>query len=124
MSKKTVVFDFDGVIHSYISGWQGTDVANDPIVEGIKELIEELRADNYEVVVVSTRCQTVDGRDCIFDYLDKYGVVVDGIKATKPPAVCYIDDRAIQFKGDCNGLADQIRNFEPWNERRKAKGKS
>lgn len=35
--KGTVVFDFDGVIHSYTSGWQGEGVANDPIVPGMAE---------------------------------------------------------------------------------------
>ncbi len=34
--KGTVVFDFDGVIHSYTSGWQGEGVANDPITPGIQ----------------------------------------------------------------------------------------
>lgn len=37
MSKQTVVFDFDGVIHSYTSGWHGACVADDPVVPGIRE---------------------------------------------------------------------------------------
>ena len=35
--KKTVVFDFDGVIHSYTSGWKGESVITDPPVPRIKE---------------------------------------------------------------------------------------
>ena len=38
----TVSFDFDGVIHSYRSGWKGAAVIPDPPVEGIKEVIEQL----------------------------------------------------------------------------------
>lgn len=41
--KKTVVFDFDGVIHSYISGWKGIDNIPDEPVKGIKEKIERIR---------------------------------------------------------------------------------
>lgn len=35
--KQTVVFDFDGVIHSYTSGWKGETIIPDPPVPGIKE---------------------------------------------------------------------------------------
>ena len=28
--KPTIILDFDGVIHSYTSGWQGADVIGDP----------------------------------------------------------------------------------------------
>lgn len=42
---KTVIFDFDGVIHSYASGWQGVTEIHDPPVDGIKEAIDELRSD-------------------------------------------------------------------------------
>ena len=41
--KKIVVMDFDGVIHSYKSGWKGVTEIPDPPVEGVKEFIEELR---------------------------------------------------------------------------------
>ena len=41
--KPTVVFDFDGVIHSYTSGWKGTTEIPDPPVPGIQEAIEHIR---------------------------------------------------------------------------------
>ena len=57
-NKKTVVFDFDGVIHSYTSGWKGIDVILDEPVKGIKEVIENLRDAGYYVAVVTTRANT------------------------------------------------------------------
>ena len=54
--KGTVVFDFDGVIHSYTSGWQGEGVANDPITPGMAEELKRSHDAGYKVVVESTRC--------------------------------------------------------------------
>lgn len=115
--KKTVVFDFDGVIHSYKSGWKGEDIIPDEPVNGIKETIESIRQSGYEVVVVSTRCVSYSGQKAIIDWLDKYGIVVDIVCKEKPPAICYIDDRAICFDGKSDELLDKIKNFVPWNKR-------
>lgn len=114
--KQTVVFDFDGVIHSYTSGWQGSAIIPDPAVPGIKEAIAEIRAAGYEVVVVSTRCAAPSGYRAIADWLDIHGIVVDGIKKEKPPAIVYIDDRAICFDGKPEGLLGKIQTFKPWNK--------
>lgn len=112
--KQTVVFDFDGVIHSYVSGWQGTDTICDPPVKGIKEAIDEIRLAGYEVVVVSTRCKTNIGYEAIERYLDMYDIKVDRICSTKPPAIAYIDDRAIEFNGNTACLLHKIKTFMPW----------
>lgn len=119
MSKKTIVFDFDGVIHKYSKGWQGIDNIYDEPVEGIKEVIEELRKD-YEVVIVSTRTANKDGETAIKQWLDKYGIVVDGVQKEKPPAVMYIDDRAINFNGNCKTLMRDIKKFKCWTEKAQA----
>lgn len=111
---KTVVFDFDGVIHSYTSGWQGITVANDPPTEGIKDAITRIRDDGYNVVVVSARCAESDGLETVVNYLASNEIVVDAVLAHKPPAIVYIDDRAICFDGKPGTLLDQIREFEPW----------
>ena len=114
--KRTVVFDFDGVVHSYKSGWCGLSAIPDPPVEGIKEVIDELRALGYEVCIVSTRCSTSLGRDAIRNWLITNGIEVDKIQADKPPAVCYVDDRALRFEGHTVGLVDAIKNFKSWTE--------
>lgn len=119
--KKTVVFDFDGVIHSYRSGWKGFDIIPDEVVPGIKEVIDELR-DSYKVVVVSTRCASPYGRGAVRRYLRDNGIVVDDVMSEKPPAICYIDDRAICFDGDADSLMGKIKNFRPWNFKEDADG--
>lgn len=113
--KKTVVFDFDGVIHSYKSGWKGESVIPDPPVDGIRELIDELNKE-FKIVVCSTRCRTEYGKRAVEDWLLHNGIAVYDTAADKPPAICYVDDRAIRFDGKTDGLADQIRSFKSWTE--------
>lgn len=112
--KPTVVFDFDGVIHSYKSGWKGAGVIPDPVVPGIREAIGQLQEHGYMVVVVSTRCSTDEGLKAVMKYLAENCIMVDGVLAEKPPAVCYIDDRAICFDGHPENILSQVQGFKPW----------
>lgn len=114
--KQTVVFDFDGVIHSYKSGWQGELIIPDEPVPGIKEAIDSIRKDGYEVVVVSTRCACASGVIAVRNWLNKNHIVVDRVMTQKPPALVYIDDRAICFDGKPNKLLKKIRKFKTWME--------
>ena len=113
---RTVVFDFDGVIHSYTSGWQGEDAIPDPPVPGIREALKEIHDAGYEVVVVSTRCATIKGHRAIEAWLYDNGLreYIDKVCKEKPPAVAYIDDRAICFDGHPETLLKKIQNFQPW----------
>lgn len=115
-NKQTVVFDFDGVIHSYKSGWQGIDCIPDEPVEGIRDELKRIHDAGYEVAVVSTRCKVQEGMWAINDYLNKHDMLqfVDKICKEKPPAIVYIDDRAIRFDGNPKGLLEQIQSFKPW----------
>ena len=59
--KGTIVFDFDGVIHSYTSGWQGEDKTSDPSIQGTLGLIQELKKMKYNIVVCSSRASSERG---------------------------------------------------------------
>ena len=117
--KQTVVFDFDGVIHSYTSGWQGETCIPDPPTPGIQKAIHSIHEAGYEVVVVSTRCRTLRGRMAIENWLDMYQMTqdVDRVCKEKPPAIVYIDDRAICFDGKPENLLGKIRSFNPWDKK-------
>lgn len=115
--KPTVIFDFDGVINSYVSGWTGADNTPDPPVDGMREAIAEIRR-YYRVVVVSSRCYQPGGIEAIRAWLAKYDITVDDVTDEKPPAKVIIDDRAIAFDGNTAGLLDKINRFQPWTKRR------
>lgn len=115
MSKKRIVFDFDGVIHKYSKGWQDGSIYDEP-VEGIREVIDYLRQ-NYEVIIVSTRSRELSGKEAMIDWLDKNHIYVDGILAEKPPAMIYIDDRGYKFDGTkLHSLIWDIEHFKTWQE--------
>lgn len=113
--KKIVCFDFDGVIHSYKSGWKGVSTIPDEPIEGIRESINEIRKD-YLVYVFSSRCSTPDGVYAITYWLNEHDIVVDDVVSKKPPAYVTIDDRCIRFNGNTKGLKDLIDNYKTWQK--------
>lgn len=115
--KMRLLFDFDGVIHSYISGWSGVDLALDPPVKGIKECIDRLKETGvYEIVIYSSRCSHEAGIKCIEQYCKYRNIYYDEISKEKKAAYLTIDDRAICFDGNGFELFDLIEKFKPWQK--------
>jgi len=114
--KLTVCLDFDGVVHSYVSGWQGAAIIPDPPVDGTKEAIEKLRT-IYEVKIYSSRSGQEGGRAAMVAWLAKHQIVVDEVCDHKPPAIIYVDDRAVKFDGDWDECAKAIANFSHWQKK-------
>jgi hypothetical protein len=108
--RRTVCLDFDGVLHSYKSGWCGAEVIPDPPIHGTREAVERLRQ-LYRVAVYSARCRTEPGRQAVASWLHKHEIVVDEVCEHKPPALVYVDDRAIRFRGNWDDLLTEIREF-------------
>jgi hypothetical protein len=108
--RRTLCLDFDGVLHSYRSGWCGADIIPDPPIHGTREAIARLRQ-QYRVVVHSTRCHSDEGRRAVNAWLERHQIVVDEVCEHKPPALAYIDDRAIRFRGNWDEMLDEIRQF-------------
>lgn len=115
--KPTVCLDFDGVIHSYTSGWVGyTEIVDSP-VDGIYEALAAIH-DEYRIVICSSRAQTSDGMNSIKDWLSKYNLdqFIDEITAVKPAAFVYVDDRGLTFDGNATTLYNNIKNFHSYLE--------
>jgi len=106
----TVCLDFDGVIHSYQSGWQGPEVVTDPPIHKVDQAIKRLRKD-FRVVVHSARCRTEEGRAAIERWLVKHQIEVDEVCEHKPPAHVYVDDRAVAFTGDWEQTIADVKSF-------------
>lgn len=96
-SPKTVALDFDGVLHSYQHGFDMRRL--DPPEPGALEFVQKLIDEGYKVVVYSTRAKTEEGRRVIINWLHAYGFphLAMGISPDKPPAIAYVDDRAVPY---------------------------
>lgn len=130
--KSILCLDFDGVCHSYTSGWQGADVCSDPPVPGLFEFLEE--ADKaFRVQIFSSRSRQPGGMAAMMKWFDKYWTKYLFQKKPelkerfaeffncpliqfvdeKPPAFLTIDDRAITFVGQWPAI-EELKNFQPW----------
>lgn len=68
MSKPILVLDFDGVIHSYTSGWKGAAVIPDPIVPGFFQFLLDAQQ-HFDVHVLSSRSHQEGGIPAMMEYL-------------------------------------------------------
>ena len=74
--RKTLVLDFDGVLHSYAGGWQGAAVIADPPVPGALEALVGY-LDRFNVAIVSARSHQWGGRRAMKRWLRKWFSVWD-----------------------------------------------
>ena len=125
MSKPILCLDFDGVIHSYASGWKGADIIPDLPVPGALQFIAAAM-EYFTVAIFSSRSHQPGGIRAMQEWLDYWALMTDarsndawGIiqwPTEKPAAFLTIDDRAITFDGTWPDVADLLK-FKPWNKR-------
>lgn len=128
MSKPILCLDFDGVLHSYTSGWKGADTIPDPPVSGAIAFLRDA-VKRFRVCIFSSRSSQSGGQQAMRQWLG-YWVLEERLSddedlawasaiewpTEKPPALVTIDDRAITFTGEWPSL-DDIAAFRPWNKR-------
>lgn len=111
--------DFDGVLHSYTSGWMGETLIPDAPTEGAQEFVEGLLVMGFKPVVASTRAKEEIGRKAITDWMKREGFPSVPVVGGKPAASFYLDDRAIRFNGPGRWPteAELKEACIPWNKR-------
>lgn len=119
MSKPILCLDFDGVIHSYRSGWKGADVIPDPPVPGAIDFIREA-LEHFEVHIYSSRSHQRGGINAMQQWFQLHAgsdlQMALHFPEYKPSAFITIDDRALTFEGIW-WEPKKLLQFKPWNKR-------
>jgi hypothetical protein len=111
--KKVIAIDFDGVIHRSSLGFHDGTVY-DPPIEGAHEALKALSRD-FTIVVYSCKANPSrplingkTGEELMWEWLEDFDMkqYVEKISFEKPNAVCYIDDKAVNFK-DWNSVLQE-----------------
>jgi hypothetical protein len=71
MGKPILCLDFDGVIHSYASGWKGANVIPDPPVPGALDFIRAA-LEHFEVQIFSSRSHQWGGKRAMKRWLREH----------------------------------------------------
>lgn len=128
--------DFDGVVHSYTSGWVQPDFIPDDPVPGAFEFMYNC-LEHFNVQIYSSRSHQEGGIRAMQiwieywarkelendDPLYRSNAIINQIAwnkdawpTTKPSALVTIDDRAITFLGTWPTITD-LKAFKPWNKK-------
>jgi hypothetical protein len=127
-NKPILCVDWDGVVHSYTSGWKGAAIIPDPPVPGALEWLH--RASRlFTLVVYSSRSKDPEALTAMRMWLQFHArselpreaaeALLDAVTfaSEKPSAFLTIDDRAICFDGDWSKLdPETLLRFKPWNQ--------
>lgn len=125
--EKHIWIDFDGVLHSYTSGWEGPEIISDPPVvdpetgrDAIQWLTSLLQSGHFVVHIWSRRGADArsGGIGAMKIWLQKNGLPARYLKrlkfeTDKPDVFLIIDDRAWNFDGSFPDPID-VKNFKPW----------
>lgn len=120
MGRMILCLDFDGVIHSYVSGWKGADVIPDPPVPGAFEFIREALKE-FDVAIFSSRSNLPGGILAMQSWMITHSPVGFDVNSVsfpteKPPAFVGLDDRVLTFKGEWPTIQELV-EFKPWNKK-------
>ena len=110
--RKRICVDLNGVLDTY-AGWQGRVTWHAPR-PGAREFLAALRERGHEVVVLTTR-----DPDRAAAWLARYGLdaFVAEVTDRKVPALAYVDDRAVPFRGDFAETLAALDRFRAFWER-------
>ena len=125
-SKPILCLSFDGVVHSYTSGWQGLDVIPDPPVPGLFEFLEKA-VQVFEIHIFSSRSVDLHGLNAMKTWFEHHlqqwrhntgslSEISVRFALAKPKAMVTLDYRALTFNGTWPDVA-VLRNFRSWNEK-------
>lgn len=112
-----VCVDFDGTI----APW-GDLFGFPPPLPGAVDFVNGLTEEGYTVYIFTSRLSKVwlmaEGYDVaeglfrqatyLQEYCERYGINVAGATAEKVPAIAYIDDKAIAFRGEWRPVASEF----------------
>jgi hypothetical protein len=119
-NKPIICVDFDGVLHSYGSGWHGANIVRDEPVDGaIEWLTSMVESQKYNIQIYSSRSRQEGGIEAMQVWLIAYGfahMLSITFPTQKPAAYLTIDDRCICFNGTFP-TQDIIDTFQPWNKK-------
>ena len=110
---KTLLIDFDGVVHSNKSKWTSADEILDEPTPGAFDFLERA-VEKFDVCIYSSRSGAEGGIKAMREWFLLYGLSSDVIEllrfpTEKPAGFLTLDDRCICF--------DDIDNFVPWNKK-------
>lgn len=115
MSKQVICIDFDGVIYdSTLAKGNVPNLTIEPIT-GSCEFLMTVSEMGYDIVILSCRAFSNEGRQGIRDWLEHYSMsgLVARITNVKEGAVAYIDNRAVPFdKEDPDSFLDALDRVE------------
>ena len=95
--QRALSIDFDGVLNSYISGWQGHDNLPDDPVPGAQLACRRFLDAGWKLYVHTSRQQLGPVQLWLRQHDFPYPMYLTRIK---PIAMAYIDDRAVRFEGN------------------------